>query len=191
MRRIESFLCPSLNPSLYLQTPCIPIPTLRQLLLDEESPQIRQLPRTSERQHNTLYHRPPHNPRVNTLALIPKLHLPLSLEDLLPPHVLQPRVQISHFLHHFSNLILVTAFDLRGLADCEIKLELDPADLRAGEEEAGGCGDVGRGEADAVLAGVGGGEGEFAEPGAALGDDAVVAVEDFVDGDEDALNVVC
>jgi len=38
-----------------------------------------------------------------------------------------------------------------------------------------------------VLARVGGGEGEFAGAGAALRDDAVVVVEGFVDGDEDAL----
>ena len=40
-----------------------------------------------------------------------------------------------------------------------------------------------------MLAGVGGGEGELSEPGAALGDDAVVVVEDFVDGYEDALSI--
>ena len=38
-----------------------------------------------------------------------------------------------------------------------------------------------------MFAGVGGGEGEFAGGGAALVDDAVVVVEGFVDGDEDAL----
>ena len=40
-------------------------------------------------------------------------------------------------------------------------------------------------EADAVLAGVGGAEGEFARVGAFGVDDAVVVVEDFVDGDGD------
>jgi hypothetical protein len=39
-----------------------------------------------------------------------------------------------------------------------------------------------------VVAGVGGGEGEFAAAAAALRHDAVVVVEDFVDGYEDALN---
>jgi len=58
------------------------------------------------------------------------------------------------------------------------------------EEEAGGCGHVGRGEAEAVVAGVGGGEDEFAAALGALGDDAVVVVEGFVDGYEDALVVV-
>ena len=40
-------------------------------------------------------------------------------------------------------------------------------------------------EADAVLAGVGGAEGELARVGAFGVDDAVVVVEDFVDGDGD------
>jgi hypothetical protein len=55
------------------------------------------------------------------------------------------------------------------------------------EEEARCCGDVGRCEAEAVVAGVGGCEDEFAAGGGALGDDTVVVVEGFVDGDEDAL----
>ena len=45
---------------------------------------------------------------------------------------------------------------------------------------------VGGREADAVVAGVGGAEGEFAGVGAFGVDDAVVVVEDFVDGYEDA-----
>ena len=46
-------------------------------------------------------------------------------------------------------------------------------------------------EADAVLAGVGGAEGEFARVGAFGVDDAVVVVEDFVDGDGDGEVGVC
>lgn len=42
-----------------------------------------------------------------------------------------------------------------------------------------------RREADTVLAGVGGAEGEFARVRAFGVDDAVVVVEDFVDGDGD------
>ena len=58
------------------------------------------------------------------------------------------------------------------------------------EEEAGSRGHVGRGEAEAVVAGVGGGEDEFAAALGALGDDAVVVVEGFVDGYEDALGML-
>ena len=80
---------------------------------------------------------------------------------------------------------------MRRLADSHVEFELDAADLRAGEEVAGGGGDVSGGEAEAVVARVGGGEGEFAGAGAALGDDAVVVVEGFVDGYEDALYMLC
>ncbi len=44
---------------------------------------------------------------------------------------------------------------------------------------------AGRREADAMLAGIGGAEGEFTRVGAFGVDDAVVVVEDFVDGDGD------
>jgi hypothetical protein len=55
------------------------------------------------------------------------------------------------------------------------------------EEVPAGCGHVGGCEAEAVVAGVGGGEDEAAAGFGALGDDAVVVVEGFVDGYEDAL----
>ena len=58
------------------------------------------------------------------------------------------------------------------------------------EEETRGRGHVGWGEAEAVVAGVGGSEDEFAAGLGALGDDAVVVVEDFVDGYEDALGIL-
>ena len=61
----------------------------------------------------------------------------------------------------------------------------------AAEEVAAEGGDVGGGEAEAVVTGVGGGEGEFTRAAAALVDDAVVIVEDFVDGYGDALIRMC
>lgn len=113
------------------------------------------------------------------------------MKHLLPPHILQSRVQISYFLHDLADLIFVRALDLRRFANGHVELEFDAADLRAAEEEAGSCGNVGGCEAEAVLAGVGGGEGEFAGRLAALGDDAVVVVEDFVYSYEDALGITC
>jgi len=163
---------------------------LRKLLLNEESPEIAQLPRARNTQHRQLQKRPPNNPSINTLANIPKLRLTLTLEDLLALHVLQARVQVSHLLDHVLDLVLVRALDLRSVADGHVELELDAAGLRAVEEEAGGRGHVGGREAEAVVAGVGGGEDEFAAGLGALGDDAVVVVEGFVDGYEDTL-VVC
>ena len=77
------------------------------------------------------------------------------------------------------------------LADDHVELEADAADLVAAEEVSGEGGDVGGREAEAVFARVRGGEGEFAGAGAALGDDAVVVVEGFVYGYEDALVKHC
>ena len=163
---------------------------LRKLLLNEERPEVAQLPRARNAQNRKLQQRPPHNPRIHTLANIPELRLALALEDLLALDILQARVQVAHLLHHILDLVLVRALDFRGVADGHVELELDAAGRAAVEEEAGGCGHVGRGEAEAVVAGVGGGEDEFAAALGALGDDAVVVVEGFVDGYEDALVVV-
>jgi hypothetical protein len=160
---------------------------LCELLLDEESPQIAQLPCTRNAQNRKLQQRPPHNPAVDALADIPELGLALPLEDLLALDVLQAGVQVADLLDHVLDLVLVRALDLGGVADGHVELEFDAADLRAVEEEARGCGHVGGREAEAVVAGVGGCEDEFAARGGALGDDAVVVVEGFVDGYEDAL----
>lgn len=161
------------------------------LLLNEKRPQITQLPRTRDGQHKHLDQRPLDHPTIHTLALISELRFPLSLKDLLPPHVLQPRIQILHLLHHFTHLVLVRALNLARLANNHIKLESDATDLVAAEKESGGGGDVGRCEAQAVVAGVSGGESEFAAAGAPLVDDAVVVVEDFVDGYGDTLYAMC
>ena len=160
---------------------------LRKLLLNEERPKVAQLPRARNAQNRKLQQRPPHNPRIHTLANIPELGLALALEDLLALDVLQASVQVAHLLNHILDLVLVRALDLGSVADGHIELEFDAADLRAVEEEARGCGHVGGREAEAVVAGVGGCEDEFAAGGGALGDDAVVVVEGFVNGYEDAL----
>lgn len=125
---------------------------LSQLLLNKESPQITQLPRTRHTQNTQLNQRPPDHARVDTLTLVAELGLPLPLEDLFPPYILQPRIDIPNFLHHLPDLVLVAALDLRSLADSHVEFELDPADLRAGEEEAGGRGDIGGGEAEPMVA---------------------------------------
>jgi len=85
----------------------IPKTALRELLLDEESPEVAQLPRARNAQNRKLQQRPPHNPRIHTLANIPELRLALALEDLLALDVLQARVQIPHLLDHIFNLVLV------------------------------------------------------------------------------------
>jgi hypothetical protein len=160
---------------------------LRELLLDEESPQIAQLPRARNSQDRKLQQRPSHDPAVDALADVSELGLALSLENLLALDVLQAGVQVADLLDHVLDLVLVRALDFGGVADCHIELEFDPAGLRAVEEEARGCGHVSGREAETVVAGVGGCEDEFAAGGGALGDDAVVVVEGFVNGYEDAL----
>lgn len=47
------------------------------LLLDEEGPQMRQLPRAGDTQDGHLDERPPHNTRVGRLGLVAELGLTL------------------------------------------------------------------------------------------------------------------
>ena len=100
---------------------------LRKLLLNEESPEVAQLPRASNAQNRKLQQSPPHNPGIHALADIPELRLAFALEDLLALDVLQARVQVAHLLDHVLDLVLVRALDLRGVADGHVELELDAA----------------------------------------------------------------
>jgi len=50
-----------------------------------------------------------------------------SLEDLFPPDVLQPRVQVLDFLHQRLDLVLVRALDSARLSDRHVQRELDCA----------------------------------------------------------------
>ena len=86
---------------------CCPRNPLSKLLLNEKRPQISQLPSTRRGQHKQLHQTPLNHPTIHTLALIPKLRLPLPLKDLLAPHILQPGIQILDLLHHLAHLILV------------------------------------------------------------------------------------
>lgn len=105
-----------------------------------------------------------------------------TLKHLLPPDVIQPRVQVLDPGGQVGNLGLVAAVDGRGLADGHVEGEAD-ATVGLGHAQPGGAAaGGGGGEADFVVAGFGGGEGEFARGAAALGDDAVVVVEDFLGG---------
>lgn len=107
------------------------------------------------------------------------------MKHLFAAHILQPRIQILHLLHERLDLVLVGALDAARLANRHVERELDGA-VDAAAEPAAARRHVLRCHADAVLAAVGGAEGEFALGGAALRDDAVVVVEGFFNGDEDA-----
>lgn len=103
------------------------------------------------------------------------------LENLLPPNIIQPRIQVPHARGQVLHLGLVAALEGAGLANGDIQGQADAAVGLGGGQPAGAAA-VGRGrEAELVVAGVGGGEGELARGAAALGDDAVVVVEDFLE----------
>jgi len=195
------------NPLLYHQ------PSSRKLLLDEESAQMRQLPRARNTEHNQLHDRPPHHPRIRRLRLIPKLRLSLllpqnthahqqptpqvkdrpphipkthPLKNLLPSNILQSRIKVLDLLHDILNLALIRTLNRARLPDREVEIQPDAAGRVAAVQPAARGGGRRRGEADLVVAGVGGAEGEAAGAGAALRNDAVVVVEGLVDGDGDA-----
>lgn len=150
---------------------------------------MAQLPSTGTSKDKQLNQDPADDASVGGLGLIAEFGFSLTLKHLLPPDVIQPRVQVLDPGGQVGNLGLVAAVDGRGLADGHVEGEAD-ATVGLGHAQPGGAAaGGGGGEADFVVAGFGGGEGEFARGAAALGDDAVVVVEDFVNGNvnRDAL----
>jgi hypothetical protein len=112
-----------------------------------------------------------------------------SLEDLLATDVLQPGVEVLDARGNVLELVLVGGLDLGRVADGEVEGEADAAVLGVLAEPAGAARGGRGGEAEHVVAGVGGGEGELAGGAAALGDDAVVVVEEFLGGERCQLYV--
>lgn len=101
---------------------------------------------------------------------------------------MQTAIQITHTLDDILHLILILSLDLARLANGNVQVDPDGG-LAAGHPARGR--DVGFGqEADTVLAGVCGREGEAAGVVFALVNDAVVIVEGLVDGDLDLEVVV-
>ena len=80
------------------------------------------------------------------------------LKDLLPPHILQACIQIPDLLRNLAQLALVTTLDRRGFPNREIQTQFDVPVRGAPAQPAGRVVARGR-EADAMIAGVGGGEG--------------------------------
>lgn len=124
---------------------------------------------------------------VSQLAFI---HINLSeclvtypLEYLLPPHVLQPAVQIPDLLRQIINLALVRALNLARLANRQVQRELH-AGMNTAAEPRTALLHILRNDAESVFSAVGSAEGEFARVGAALGDYAVIVIEYLFDGDE-------
>lgn len=138
-----------------------------------------QLPRTSRQQRHNLQHTIPHRPRIRRLAQIPKIRLPLPLILLLPPHVLQLQIQLPHLTRDLADVRPVL-FDV-GLRGADDDVEVEP-DVGLGAEPGGG---VVRGEADGVVAGFVGGEGEAGVWGSAGLDDGVVGFHFLCEGEAD------
>lgn len=108
------------------------------------------------------------------------------LKDLLPANILQPGIEVLDLLHDIQDLPLIRTLDGAGLADGQVEVQLDASDRLPSAQPTAGPPGGRRGEADLVVAGVGGAEGEATCARAALGYDAVVVVEGLVDGDGDA-----
>src|SRR5438105_4810 len=101
-----------------------------------------------------------------------------SLKDLLPPDIVETRIQVLDARRQVLELVLVRALDGARLADGHVERQADAA-VGVGEGQPVGAAAVGRGrKADLVVACGGGGKRKFARGGAALGDDAVFVVED-------------
>lgn len=106
------------------------------------------------------------------------------LEHLLPTNILQPAVQILHLLHNILHLVLVFRLNLARFTDSHVQSDLDRTGRGARQPATASCGVGLGGHADLVQAGVGSGEGKASGVAVTLGDNAVVVVEDLVDGDE-------
>lgn len=109
---------------------------------------MRQLPCAGNTKNNKLDHGPTDDAGVCVFGLVAELSFALlrivsnahrqqqavshvcmtyPLEDLFPPDVLQPRVQILHLLDQRLHLILIRTLNLARLANRHIKRELDSA----------------------------------------------------------------
>lgn len=166
-----------------LQYRTAPSPFLRQLLLDEEGTQMRQLPDAGTAENDELDNHPANDTGVGGLGLVSELGLAFTLEDLLATDVVQAVVQVLDTGGDVGNGVFVGALNLAARANDHVELELDAA-VGGRRREPRGAARRGRGqEANLVVAGLVGDEVELARRGASLGDNAVVVVEYFIDGD--------
>lgn len=119
--------------------------SLGKLLLDEEGAQMRQLPCASNTKDNELDDGPANNAGIRGFGLVAelgfaflcidvssintshRLEMSYPLEDLFPPDVLQPRVQVLDPLRQRLDLVLVGALNLARLANSHVQRELDGA----------------------------------------------------------------
>lgn len=82
------------------------------------------------------------------------------LKDLLPSDILQPPIQVLHLLHNILDLTLIRTLDGTGLPNRQIQSELDSALGMKRRQPTRPTGRRRRREADLVVAGIRGAEGE-------------------------------
>lgn len=146
---------------------------------------MRKLPGACHAKDDELNDNPANDTGVGSLRLVTEFGLPLTLEDLFPPNIVESCVEVLDAASNVFDLVLVGALELAGLADGEVQVETDAAvgvvDAEPAVAARGGAG----GKAKLMVAGIGGGKGEAAGAGTTLGDNAVVVVKDFINGDID------
>ncbi len=101
--------------------------------------------------------------------------------NLLPSNILQSPIQIPHLLRNLTHLPFIRALNCARLSNCQIHREFHLSLTLATAQPSPSSVSRWR-EADTVVAGVGGAEGELAGVRALSIDNPVVVVEDFIDG---------
>lgn len=104
-----------------------------------------------------------------------------TLEDLFSADVGKAVVKVLDTGGDILELALVRALNLAALADGEVQRQTNATVVGVLREPAGAARGGGWGEAEHVVTGIGSREGEAARRRAALGDDAVVVVEGFLE----------
>lgn len=140
---------------------------------------MRELPGAGASKDDELDDDPADDARVGGLGVVPEFGLALPLEDLFPSNIPQPSIQVLDPAREGVELVVLVLQRTR-LANGQVEVQPDAAVLVL-HVLPGGAARVRRGaEAELVLAGVSGREGKVTLLVAALGDDAVVIVEDFL-----------
>ena len=108
--------------------------------------------------------------------------MPYPLEHLLPTNIVQPTIQVLDLLHNILHLPLILQLNVACLANRHVQRH--PDRLRSTRQPAPGRTAPLGSQTDLMLTSISGGEREAARVAVTLGDDAVVIVEDLVDGNE-------
>lgn len=108
-----------------------------------------------------------------------------SLKYLLPLDIMQSRIQILDSLHNIWNLPFICALDRACLSCSQVQRQLDSPNRHSRGEPAVRGSRMRRCETDPVVSRVGSTESEAAFRGTSSVDNAVVVIEDFIDGYRD------